>query len=61
MHQLWVYQALWLRALWGVAKGEDHSLTLEVSQDVQNGVQLQTETFQLSALVLSQTLPALHL
>lgn len=45
----------------GVRSGEDHSLSLEVSQDVQDGVQLQTESLQLSALVLSHPLPALHL
>lgn len=45
----------------GGSEGEDHSLSLEMSQDVQDRVQLQTESLQLSALVLSQTLPALHL
>lgn len=41
--------------------GKGHSLSLEVSQDVQDGVQLQTESLQLSALVLSESPPALHL
>lgn len=41
--------------------GKDHSLFLEMSQDVKDGVQLQTESLQLSALVLSESPPALHL
>lgn len=45
----------------GSCEGEDQPLSLEMSQDVQDGVQLQTESLQLSALVLSQTFPALRL
>lgn len=45
----------------GGCEWEDHPLSLEMSQDVQDGVQLQTESLQLSALVLCQMLPVLHL
>lgn len=45
----------------GDCEGEDQPLSLEMSQDVQDGVELQTESLQLSALVLSQTFPALRL
>lgn len=45
----------------GSGGGERHTLSLKVSQDVQDGVELQTESLQLSALVLSQMLPAVNL
>lgn len=42
----------------GSRDGEDHPLSLEVSEEVQDGVQLLTERIQLSPLVLSLMPPA---
>lgn len=42
-------------------EGEDHPFSLEVSEDVQDGVQLLTKSIQLSSLVLGNTPPALYL
>lgn len=47
-----------MRLTW---RRENHTLSLEVSDNVQDGVQLQTEHLNLFALFLSHTFPSFHL
>lgn len=55
----WVYSVVWGGG-WR-REGEDHPFSLEVSEDVQDGVQLLTKSIQLSSLVLGHMPPALYL
>lgn len=52
-----------LTPLWNgeLRRRQDRSLSLQMSQDVQDGVELKAESIHLPALVLSQASPVLQL